>query len=1349
MNDVFRRGRAGLVLSAVLLAALTWAAAAAPGARAITAEEELTRFGGAGVAAGQIAFAEGIASDATTGHIYVADAGGGGTGHRVSEFTPWGEFVKAFGWDVAPGPVNEVQEVRVRATSGQFTLTFEGATTADISFDAPASGPASVESALDALPTIGGAGKSVAVRGVAGTPDGETPYIFVITFHGFGATPNVPQLTIANGTTPLSGTSEATTRANGTAGGEELESCTSESGCKAGAEGSGPGQFAGPAGPSAIAVASNGNLYVRDSNNSRIQEFTPSGEFILTFGGGVDKTTNGNICTKASGNTCGAGNPGTGPGEISGGSGLAIAPDGAILVPDVGRVERFSPSGQFESAVAIAGPTISQFAVDPVSGDFFATLGVENEVREFDPTSGAETCRLGDTVVGPVMVDSAGNIFTVSATNPSRVAEFSTCPSSSAAGFGEVELLPPPNPLEERYRISSLGTNSSGDVFVGNFSANQIGGGDSFVRIFGPPPVAFEGPPKVAPTITAQFASSVTASGAVLGALINPHFWTDTRYYVEYGTGQCSAGGCPLTQPLPPGSLVSARPFGSPRQVESVHLEGLSPGTTYHYRVVAQSSGGGPVFGVDPDGEGTGEANQPEGQEATFTTLTLVAARACGNTASRIGPGANLPDCRAYEMVSPIDKNGGDIKSVINVIGYSTSLSQSSPDGTRFAFSSYRSFGTPEGSPFTSQYVAQRVAGVGWNTVGLSARPGEFETELGDSFENQYKAFSSDLCSGWLISSSEPPLAPGVVNGHVGVYRREACGSPQIEAMKLPTTRPGDTKTFGMELQGIAANGEAAVVRADDQLTPEAASGVFQTYYATQSTVSLICILPNAAPSGTDCSAGTAGISPQGETPVGLDRRSSVSNALSSDGDRIYWTAEGSGGAPNGSGTIYLRLNPGQPQSPVSGGECSDSELACTVPVSGPVSTKAARFLGASPDGNRALFQIMEGPKEGTLYLFEVGGQAEEIAAKSIGVAGASTDLSRIYFVSESDLDESGPAQKGKPNLYLDEEGSDTYIATLSSRDVQVLQEGTANVFNDTSAEPVAHVAQASPTGATLVFVSTQNLVGYDNTDLETGRPDSEVYVYRVGDPGPLCISCNPGGARPNGRLIEGPGKAGKNFLPTAGFIPAADFQLSPPKIVSADGTRVFFDNYGPLVPRDRNAAVDVYEWEAAASRAACEALGAEVFSAASGGCLSLISSGESPQGAELLDASVNGNDVFFTTTQSLLPQDPGLIDVYDARVEGGLPIPSVPVPCQGEQCQASQGGLSQPGVGSAVHRKGNVKHHPKCPPGKRKVKRHAKTKCVKSGNKKAHHHKKKKGKGHKSKRLAGGRVGQSDGGAK
>jgi hypothetical protein len=97
------------------------------------------------------------------------------------------------------------------------------------------------------------------------------------------------------------------------------------------------------------------------------------------------------------------------------------------------------------------------------------------------------------------------------------------------------------------------------------------------------------------------------------------------------------------------------------------------------------------------------------------------------------------------------------------------------------------------------------------------------------------------------------------------------------------------------------------------------------------------------------------------------------------------------------------------------------------------------------------------------------------------------------------------------------------------------------------------------------------------------------------------------------------------------------------------------------------------------------------------GGCIALISSGESPSDSLVIDSSPDGRDVFFTTNASLLPQDPGLIDIYDARAEGGFPAPAGPLAaCEGEACQ---GPLSPPNdptpASSSFHGAGNVVEKP------------------------------------------------------
>jgi hypothetical protein len=289
-----------------------------------------------------------------------------------------------------------------------------------------------------------------------------------------------------------------------------------------------------------------------------------------------------------------------------------------------------------------------------------------------------------------------------------------------------------------------------------------------------------------------------------------------------------------------------------------------------------------------------------------------------------------------------------------------------------------------------------------------------------------------------------------------------------------------------------------------------------------------------------------------------------------------------------------------------------------------------------------------------------VAGASEDL----FGVAGASEDLSRVYFISEEALPGTGGVA-GKPNLYLDEEGTKTFIATVTRDDAG------GRLPSNAPLRTIFHAARTSPDGRVLAFISTEQLSGYDNTDLKSGEADSEVYLYEVGAEKPVCVSCNPSGARPLGRSVEAAGGSPGRFLATAGYLTMPESALYTPRAFSDGGRRLFFNSFDALLLRDTNGKGDVYEWESASSQAACDQLGAELYVAAAQGCLSLISSGESPQDSELLDASANGEDAFFLTNASLSLRDPGLFDVYDARAGGGLPgLPAPPAPCQGEACQ-------------------------------------------------------------------------------
>ena len=155
-------------------------------------------------------------------------------------------------------------------------------------------------------------------------------------------------------------------------------------------------------------------------------------------------------------------------------------------------------------------------------------------------------------------------------------------------------------------------------------------------------------------------------------------------------------------------------------------------------------------------------------------------------------------------------------------------------------------------------------------------------------------------------------------------------------------------------------------------------------------------------------------------------------------------------------------------------------------------------------------------------------------------------------------------------------------------------------------------------------------------------------------------------------------------------------------------------------MPRDTNGAQDLYEWEAP-GEGGCSAASAS-FHAQNGGCLFLISTGQSPEESEFWDASADGSDVFFTTAQSLLARDPGLVDLYDARVGGGFAEPAAAASCEGEACQSPPPTPPRQTPSSAsFHGPGNVVQTPAKPKCKKpKVRRHGR--CVHKKHRKKHH---------------------------
>ncbi len=346
-----------------------------------------------------------------------------------------------------------------------------------------------------------------------------------------------------------------------------------------------------------------------------------------------------------------------------------------------------------------------------------------------------------------------------------------------------------------------------------------------------------------------------------------------------------------------------------------------------------------------------------------------------------------------------------------------------------------------------------------------------------------------------------------------------------------------------------------------------------------------------------------------------------------------------------------------------------ESESGALAPL--PEAAAGMRLIAASPDLRRLLFE-----GEGHDYEWS-GGALVPVSPPPAdpGVLGTSADGSVVYYQDAS-------------GLFLSREGAVTEIAP------------GAEAAQPSDYPAATGTARVSADGTRLVFLSREPLTGYDNTDQGTGEPDTEVYLYEAGGGGTLrCASCNPTGERP----------AGPSSIPgaVANGTGEGATDLYKPRVLSADGRRLFFDSRDRIAPTDASAAPDVYEWEAPAAgpaQARCTA-SSPSYGPLSGGCLALISGGRSSEASTFVDASESGSDAFFLTADSLLATDPGAADLYDARVEGGYPVPEAPIPCEGDACQALPSPPEDPAPGTLVPGAGDPPARfakPRCPKGKR-----------------------------------------------
>lgn len=900
---------------------------------------------------------------------------------------------------------------------------------------------------------------------------------------------------------------------------------------------------------------------------------------------------------------------------------LYDAQRGTVDVYDASASLPASPVASFGSFGFASG-----VAVNPASGTVYVADAASNQIDVFTQSALPDVTTAAPSGIQPAAttlngtVDPAGSTvsdchfdyvddadYARSASDPYGQGQTAPC-ASTPSGSSPVPVSAPVSGLspDTRYHFRLEATSAGGTA-------------DTADRTF-----TTTGPP----TVGGAAADGVLASTGTLEGRVDPHGF-DTRVHFEYGPS--SSYG--QTAPVPDADAGA----GVTDQRVTAEVGGLQPGTTYHFRVVAASS------------QGT-----VAGPDQTFTT-----GGACANDGLRTGYSAGLPDCRAFEQVSPANKDSNapyDVE-VDHMFG-----DLAAADGNRMAWSSEA--GLP-GSQADGTYYLSTRGGQGWTTASLI--PPQSTSDGQPCNESaQVDAFSTDLtvhlldegalaAGGNSCGSDSPPLVAGEPQGVRNLFEQAADGSYRLVSTDPVAGPPADAKfdVASIDLSHVVFDSSA-------QLTATAPpSGGQSLLYVWYGGAVHLLVLPDGSPAPTaSCNgSGSACFS-----PLALS-----GHEVSADGSRIFFPANGNlyvrendtrtvqvdasqAGGPGGGGTFQLASSDGSIvyfTDDAGAGLTGD-----TVPGSGQNLYRFDTTTGQLTDLT---------PVAGA----DVGG-AGNGGAFPDGVLGAGDDGSHVYFVANGVLAPGASPgnctyatsniEMGACSLYVWHDGTVRFIARLSGADDANWTMGRIQDFP---------YAQVSGNGRYLAFDSVRDLTGA-GTD-----GHDEIYLYDASTGQLTCPSCSPTGA---------PATSSVTLASHSAPISTSDvFWSKPPRdlAVAPDGAaRVFFQTSAPLLPQAVNGKQNVYEYETGGGGSCRQAPG----------CLYLLSSGTGSSDAVLFDASPTGEDVFFATGQRLTASDTDdAVDLYDARVGGGFPYTPPAPPCSGDGCRGPLGGEPAPPEAASV----------------------------------------------------------------
>lgn len=757
--------------------------------------------------------------------------------------------------------------------------------------------------------------------------------------------------------------------------------------------------------------------------------------------------------------------------------------------------------------------------------------------------------------------------------------------------------------------------------------------------------------------VSAEIAGEINTDGARLGGDIDPN-GGDTSYRVEYGPEDCATIAC-ASLPVPEGQL--AQPLGV--QHVSVVVAGLTPGTTYHYRIVATNG-----YGETP------------GADETFTTFSVDSATdPCANALVRKQTRAVLlPDCRAYELVSAADAGGYDVRSDL-IAGQAPLVAK--PQATDSVLYSLNFGKVPgvAGEPTnhgSDPYIATRTPS-GWQTryAGIPVGFPPAQASFG-STPSEESANLATLTFGGpeICSPCFPDGKVGIPVSRGGTISQGMAGALDPGSSAVPDgyiarqlSADGTHLVFGSASKfadGAAEDGDVSIYDRD------LATGTTHVVSKDPGGADLSCLQGAGAchSPGNPDGIGALDISSDGSRIVVAQRVST-----DADGNRYWHPYMNIGDSDH---TVDL-LPPGAASGVLYDGMTADGSAVYYTSseqlTSDDHDSSADIFRAAvAPDGTVTVTRVSTGTGAGDVNSCDPVANANGNNWNAVGAASANTcgavalaggaglasGSGDLYFLSPEQLAGSGSGVQNQPNLYLAVPGDPVrFVATL--------EPGSATVI-----DAVAHSAthsygdfQVTPSGAYALFSSNLPLTGFPTF--------GHYAIYRYSLPGEslACVSC-----------------AGTRAGSTS------DTKLSPFGSNLANDGRAFFTSEEPLALRDTGGGPDVYEWKE--------------------GKLGLVSSGRTSSGSRLLSVSSDGVNVYFFTRDTLVEDDRNgqTVKIYDAREGGGFLVAPSPPACQAsDECHgpgSSSASSSSVGTfkgtgGNFTEQPGGKRHH------KHKHKRH------------------------------------------